>query len=317
MRGHPVKTNPARYLVLLIAALLASCSLSAPQTVAAGTRAWFDEPLPGTVALPPNPCHLVAHAASAKGIVLFEVSVNGKVAATLPSPQPGQQLVTLGYDCTDLQPGRNLLRLRAQDGAGQWSGYAETTIVLEAGTATSTEMPATATGTPAARETETFTPTPAATETATFTPAPTDTPTFTAAPTQTPAPTGTPTASPTPQTGQVSIERVSTNLVYIGASVCGPMQVTILARATAPQGIQVVVLFYRFATPGGTTDFQSVAMSASGGDLYQVTLNPSSLLGGAVPFDKATLEYQVVVQQNNGDTSIRTPIKSDIQVQAC
>ena len=57
-------------------------------------------------------------------------------------------------------------------------------------------------------------------------------------------------------------------------------------------------------------------MKPIGGDLYQYTLNPTSLLGGA-PFDQATLQYQVVIQQDDGDTSIRTPVMADIAVQAC
>lgn len=46
-------------------------------------------------------------------------------------------------------------------------------------------------------------------------------------------------------------------------------------------------------------------------------IKASTLRGGSVPFDQATLQYQIVIQQNNGDTSIRTPILADIAVQAC
>jgi hypothetical protein len=115
----------------------------------------------------------------------------------------------------------------------------------------------------------------------------------------------------------VTIERVSTNLVYLGGSSCGTQQVTILARATAPNGIKVVVFFYRFQTGNSSSEFQSLGMKSSGDDLYEATLNPTSLLSGSIPFEQATLQYQIVIQQNNADTSLRTPVLSDITVRAC
>jgi hypothetical protein len=79
--------------------------------------------------------------------------------------------------------------------------------------------------------------------------------------------------------------------------------VVITARATTPKGIQVVVLFYRYE-PGSPSGFENVAMSPIGGDLYRARLIPNSTLGG--PAD-GILQYQAVVQQTDGDTSIRTP----------
>jgi hypothetical protein len=117
-------------------------------------------------------------------------------------------------------------------------------------------------------------------------------------------------------TGGVTIERISRDFLYIGRTSCGPTDVTILARATAPNPIKVVVLFYRFEYGEGPAGYESIAMNPQGPDLYQATLNPTALLGG-VPFENATLQYQVVVQQSNGDLTIRTPVLADIAVQAC
>ncbi|HSD84988.1 MAG TPA: hypothetical protein VLG46_14065, partial [Anaerolineae bacterium] len=117
--------------------------------------------------------------------------------------------------------------------------------------------------------------------------------------------------------GGVSIERISTGLVYLGRGGCGAGEVTITARATAPKDIKVVVLFYRFASGNTSSGFQDVAMDPAGGDLYQRTLNPTSMMGGSIPFDQATLQYQVVVQQTDGDTTIRTPVMADIVVKTC
>lgn len=123
------------------------------------------------------------------------------------------------------------------------------------------------------------------------------------------------TLAPAPA-GGVSIQSISAETVYVGGSSCGPVQETIVAHATAPKGITVVVLFYRF-NPASPKGFQDVAMHPIGGDLYQATLNPTSLLGGSLGADQGTLVYQVVVQQKDSDTSIRTPVLADIALQAC
>lgn len=264
--------------LLLLAPALSACSVPfAKQVVqAASVRAWFDAPLPGTVVRPPNPCQIVAHGASPAGIAVFELSINGAVAASIASPDTHSSLVTLTRDCGLTQPGHYQLQMRVQDGSGQWSGIAETSVII-AGEATQTPT------------------------------SPANAPS--------PVPTAPPTLTPTAvAAGSVSVERVSTDLVYIGASTCGPLQVTIVAHATAPKGITVVVLFYRFQ--GGSSGFENIAMSPIGGDLYQVNLNPTAVLGG-VSFDQSTLQYQVVVQQKDGDTSLRTPVIADISVQAC
>jgi len=281
-----------RIITLATCLAIAACSPTPQPSPAADPQAWFDMPLPGTIFYPPNPCQVVAHGASSNGIALFELTINGTVAANIPHPDEQETLATLAYPCSLLQPGKNLLKVRAYDMAGGWSGYAETTVIL-AGDAILPDEP-----------TVTVTIPPRVTETA-LTPFPTR-PTLT--------PTRTPTRLPS---GSVTIERVSTYLVYFGAADCGPLEVTITARTTAPKGIQAALLYFRFQTDSSSTEFQNVAMSPIGGDLYQATLNPTSLLGDYVLFDRATLQYQVVIQQNGGDTSLRTTLRSDINVEAC
>jgi hypothetical protein len=281
-----------RTLSFLLCLLLAACNLP-EQPAASAPQAWFDMPLPDTVFYPPNPCHLIAHGASPNGIAAFEVYANGAFAFTEPLSDSKQTLAVLDTICPRLIAGKNLIHVRAQDSSGIWSDFAQTTVFLVEERIPDDAPPPLSTETPAAA--------------------------YTAIPTLTATlpPTSTPTETPTPQpTGGVTVERVSTNLVYLGESSCGTNEVTILARATAPNGIKVVVLFYRFATGNSSSEFQSLGMKSIGGDLYEATLNPTSLLGG-VPFEQATLQYQVVVQQNDGDTSIRTPVLADIVVQAC
>lgn len=257
--------------ILTLALILAACAPAAVPSIAGQVSVWFDAPLPETVFWPPNPCQIVAHGASPAGIAAFELEVNG-TAATLPSPDSRSSLATLTRDCGLTLPGRYVLRMRAQDNGGNWSGYAETSVIIQAAA----------------------TPTPAA------------------PPTSGPAPLIV--ASPTSAApGAVSIESVETWVVYAGDASCGPNDVVITARAAAPKGIQVVVLFYRYE-PGSPSGFESAAMNPIGGDLYRASLTPNSTLGG--PAD-AILQYQVVVQETDGDTSIRTPVLADIEVKSC
>lgn len=285
-----------RKLLFILCLLLVSCNLPGSQT-ASQPQAWFDMPLPETILYPPNPCHMIAHGASPNGIAAFEVHINSAFAFNEPVSDSKQTLATLDSICPRLIAGRNILEVRAQDSSGAWSEFTQTTVILADERLPDNAPPPLTTEPPATVRTAI--------------------PTLTATLTQIPTSTFTPTHTPTPRaTGGVTIERVSTNLVYIGGSTCGANEVIILARASAPNGITTVELFYRFQTGNSSSEFKNVGMKSIGGDLYEATLNPTLLLGGA-PFTQATLQYQIVIQQTDGDTSIRTPVLADIAVQAC
>lgn len=264
-------------IVLLILAALWGCSPSSGDTNSLGAdslNVWFDAPEPGTVYYPPNPCSIVAHGASPNGIAVFELLINGQ-AVSVPSPDTDASLVTLTRDCVANEPGTYALQLRAQDNNGNWSGYAETYFIIpgEDGEAA---------------------PPPFVDPVVTVTPEPI----------RTPAPS---------IANELAITEVSTWVVYVGESSCGPMETVVTARATASKGIAAVVLFYQF----NDSEFQSVGMQAIGNDLYRGTISMSSLFGNSIPFDSAIIGYQVVVQQSDGDTSLRTPVYPDIEAKAC
>ena len=281
-------------LVLMATLFLGSCGPTQPASVIvadSGPQAWFDAPLPNSVIVPPNPISLVMHGGDVQGITSFELSANGAVVAEIPSPNTGNSLVTLTYDWHPPEPGRYLMNVRAKNNAGSWSPYAETVVVVSA---SDNEQVAAPTGSTA----------------------PTETPVIQVSPqypTNTPeTPTNTPESAP-----NISFEQVSSEIVYAGDTSCGTNEVSITARATAPAGIRVVILFYRFQSDRASTSFEGLSMNPIGDDLYRVVINPDSLLGGAIPFDQATLQYQAVIQQNDGDTSVRTPVMADIAVMAC
>lgn len=253
------------------------CSPSSTNAESIGSdapRAWFDAPIPGTVFYPPNPCQIVAHGASPYGIAVFELFING-TAVSVPSPDTGASLVTLTRDCAVSEPGVYALQLRAQDNSGAWSGYAETYFIIPG-------------------EDGELAPPPSVESIVTVAPQSTLTPVVSAP-------------------DELSITEVSTWVVYVGDSFCGPMETVVTAHATASKGIAAVTLFYQF----NDGEFQNVSMSPIGGDLYRGTISMSSLFGNSIPFDHAIIGYQVVVQQSDGDTSLRTPVSPDIEVKAC
>lgn len=271
--------NPKRLFLgaLLLLTALWGCAPSSPGGGSFGVespRAWFDAPLPGTVYYPPNPCAIVAHGASTNGIAVFELLING-TAVSVPSPDTSASLVTLNRDCALTAPGTYALQLRAQDNDGNWSGYAETYVIIQGAG-------------------EEMTP-----------PQPVD-----PALTLTPGPTLTPVPS---VQDELTVTEVSTWVVYVGDSSCGPKETVVTAHATASKGIAAVVLFYQFNDSG----FQSVGMTPIGNDLYRGTISMSALFGNSIPFDQAIIGYQVVVQQKDGDTSLRTPVNPDIEAKAC
>ena len=266
--------------------LLASCGPNRPASdmdTESGPKVWFDAPLPNSVFFPPNPISVVMHASDVQGVTIFEFSVDGKVMAEIPSPNTSDSLVTLTYEWHPPDPGKYLMTVRAKNNTGTWSPYAETVVIIS-----SSEIPK-----------------------AVLPPTPTETPTH--RPIEEP-----PTPTSTPERAQITIDKISENLVYLGQSSCGPVEASISAHTNVPQDeIKVIILFYRFQTGNTSAEFQGVGMNPKGDGIYQRTINPTSLLGGSIPFDQAALQYQIVVQKNDGDTSVRTPVMSDITVKAC
>ena len=282
-----MKIKMTVFITLIASLLLASCGPNQPvpdMDTESGPKAWFDSPLTNSVYVPPNPVTLVMHAGDVQGVTNFELSANGQVVAEIPSPSTSDSLVTLTYEWHPPEPGKYLMTVRAKNNGGTWSPYAETAVIVS-----SVDIP----------------------QAVAPTGSPTPTETATHRPVEFPTPTN------TPQRAAITIERISTDLVYLGSPSCGPLDVTITARATVTENIKVVVLFYRFQTGSASSDFQSIGMNPIGDGIYQRSINPTSLLGGSVPFDQGTLQYQVVVQQNDGDTSVRTDVRADIAVKAC
>jgi hypothetical protein len=273
-------------LVLLVSALLSGCGPAlgnSPPDISAGPQAWIDAPRPNS-SYPLGPVQITAHGGHPGGIAGFELSINGE-SGGLPSPATGDAIVTLSHTWTPDSPGTYNLSLRSMSNAGEWSPPANTTVIIVGDLTASPEVP---------------------------------TPTFTL--TSVPTPTFTPTLPPAAAVGQVEFVSVSTDALYYGAGSCGPSEITLQARAFDPAGIAVVVLFFRLESDDGeATDFSSKGMSAAGGDLYQVIVNPASEFGANTisNLGDGWFEYQAVVQNKANETKTRTQVFSNVTFAPC
>jgi len=292
-----IPTSRVALLVLIAALALAGCGGS---NSAAAPQAWIDAPLDESTH-PVAPLEIVLHAADPGGIALLEVAVNGEVLSRRPPDDTGSTLAMSRVTWDPQQAGRYVISAKAQSQAGGWSAETSSVVTLTGGDSIAE---------PPAR------PTPTSRPTATRTVRPRETPIYTATPVDTILPTAAARASA--ERVRISSNRVS----YEGGGGCAPTEVNILVRAFHPDGIRAIVLFYRLRNveSGETTEYFNRAMDPQGNDLYTLTVNPAAEIISLVGFPGSgdgVLEHQAVIQTNQGDTSVRTPLLSDITVAGC
>ncbi len=289
----------SRVVLLVLIAALALAGCDAPDG-AAVPQAWIDAPLHESTH-PVAPFEIVLHGADPSGISFIEVAVNGEVLSRRPPEDPQAPLAISRVIWDPQQPGQYVIVARAQSQAGVWSAETSSVVTLTGGDSTA-QQPAP--------------PTPTRRPTATRTVPPRESPTSA----ETPDATMTSTAAPGASVERV---RISTDRVsYEGGGGCAPTEVNIMVRAFHPDGIRAVVLFYRLrnAGSGETTEYFTQAMDSQGNDLYSLTVNPATEIISLVGFPGSgdgVLQHQAVIQTNQGDTSVRTPLHSDITVVGC
>jgi hypothetical protein len=112
----------------------------------------------------------------------------------------------------------------------------------------------------------------------------------------------------------------TTSQVFYGGTTCTPLEVTFNAEAVHPDGVNVVVFFYRLEDQetGITTAWSSgQAMLLTGTTQHTLTLTGDQLarpmgFGG----NNATVRYQFALQPGQGEI-IRSPVYSDITLSRC
>lgn len=125
---HKIPLSFAIFVVFL-GGILSSCTLPAdlPAAPPVGPRAWIDQPLDGWV-VPPGPVEIVSHYTDINGVAQVEISVDGAVLNTVPSPDTASSLVTIRHTWRALTPGTHIITVRGQGTNGAWGESASVTI---------------------------------------------------------------------------------------------------------------------------------------------------------------------------------------------
>ena len=143
-------------------------------------------------------------------------------------------------------------------------------------------------------------------------------------PTSTPAPTTPPQPAPTPKSARVAARPVlgkpafSAREFYWGAAACGPEQVTISVRASAPSGIAGVQIYFRLASQSGskTTDFTWLEMDP-GDTGWTRTINSWDIPG----YDSSTLpwwlQFYFTAVDNSGAQTQSSTYGNNIVLSSC
>lgn len=272
----------------ILAALLGACAAGTVSlegsSIFGGLQAWVDAPLDGAVLKMPVQYSLVCHGADGSGVQALEFSADGEVLGTETNPDGGATLFNASVLWEPHEPGMYTIMCRAQNGAGDWSGYADARVrvVQDAGTIT-----------------------------------PTSTPTIT--PTMTP--TVTPTETP-PAAGPAFTSRVSTtSFEYQRDCIPDPAEVTITAVLSGAPSAKYVFLFFRLESSalGVTTDWnEGLAMASAGGGAFR-----SSVSWDDVPQlariwgSSATFAYQFVAVGPSNENLGRSQVFRDVTLRPC
>ncbi len=277
--------------IVLLALLLVSCGgvtidfgggSASAQSAATPVEVGIDSPANGA-SMPMGPVNIAYHASSTDGIAAVELSVDGQVVSSIASPGSNQQVVALQYTWQPTASGSHTIRVRAQSTKEAWSDYASTVVTIE--------------GKPEPQQ-----------------PQQPETP-----PETKPELTKTPEATATPEGITLSNIEHDKNKFFYGSNACGSHEITISVDVTNPEDIFQVVLFTRFVDreSSALTKWDSGhAMSKKDKDTYSVTLT-SKKITNYNAYEFAVMRYQIVVEDKDGDRSVRSDVKDDILLEVC
>lgn len=271
---------------LMIASLLVGCGDvtidigGSSDSTAYSLEAVIDSPVDGST-LAMQPLGINYHATAQNGVAAVELSIDGQVVNIYTPPDPKVQVTAVKYTWTPAGSGAHVIRVRGMSSSGEWSPYAQATIIIQAA------------------DQQQVQPT-------------TQSPT-TQSPTDTPQPT------PTLEGVQLISLTKDTNIFHFGATSCGPMQVTFTIKVSNPQDIKYVYVFSRlFSNEGeGTSNWDGGhVMTDRGNGEYSFTFE-KKLVYNPSDFDRATLNYQFVVKDKNNGDLLRTSVYKDVTYNSC
>ena len=119
------------FLILILFGLIfAGCDASQISTSDVQLQAWIDAPLNESV-IPLAPYEVVAHASDPSEISSLELYINGEIINTLLNTDTDQLLITFRQSWTPPSPGTYNIQVRAKNGSGEWSDFADVNIRVE------------------------------------------------------------------------------------------------------------------------------------------------------------------------------------------
>ena len=290
---------PLLAIIFLIVACNPTPAPFSSEVAKVSANAWIDAPLNDSV-LPFAPVDVTSHFYHPSGVKQIELSINGSVLRTDPSPDTKTDFVFITQKWSPPAPGEYLLSVRAQSNGGDWGDTANASVTVgEALTVTPTipARPTTTTVTPPTRVvTSTIV-------TRTNTPAiVTRSPTNTA----TQPPTLPPTSTPTRALPLTTVAPVSTGPTFGSPSAsrtlfynivgCGSTEVTINIAVNDSVNMTRVIISYRVGA--GAT--QTQAMSNTTNNLWSKTLRG----GQEVPTSPTgTLTYSITATNSQSKSA--------------
>jgi hypothetical protein len=118
--------------LIVTALLLNACNMPGAPAGQIGPQAWVDAPLPAST-VPLAPLDVVSHASDSGGIAQFELSIDGAVLRTDPSPDTTSSLVTIHQAWQPPGPGTYVIGVRGMNNGGTWSGPISVTVIVMGG----------------------------------------------------------------------------------------------------------------------------------------------------------------------------------------
>jgi len=290
--------------LLIVLVLLVSCGdggitidlggeEASEEPAAAPIEAGIDSPTNG-VTLPMAAVNIAYHASSTDGVAAVELTINGEVVSSIATPGSDQQVIALQYSWQPAVSGSHTIRVRAQSATGGWSDYAAATVNIQAPPAAQVEEEEDKEDEDEEGDEDKEDEEDKDEDEDDEEPEETDEITL------------------------YDIEH-DEDKFYYGSNSCGSHEVTISTRVTNPEDIYQVVLFVRFADRESSDISKwdgGRAMSKKDDDLYSVTLTSTKIPNYNV-YEFAVMRYQIVVEDKNGDRSVRTEVMDDILLEVC
>jgi hypothetical protein len=303
--------NKARCLnslaVLLLLILLTTGGSACVGQPEVESRAWIDFPLEDSEIFIGIPVPITSHLYAKDGVKEFSISINGEAIIQGPPINPEETFIEISQEWVPEQPGQHTIEAAIYDANGIVSSKAQVDVTV-IGEIASPQPDYTPSPSPSPSPSSSPLPEGTLAPTSTLKPLPTLSPTLTSPP---------PTAAPTitPDTTPPNISNMQASVDPIVEAPCQPDSVAISAQVSDASGLSEVKLYCRVVKGGQNGTWQTLPMSAGGGNQYQVTVGPNQLKASMNPYGGSILQYYVKAWDNKGNVAQSS--SGNVHIQVC